>query len=108
MVCTEIVSEAQWGMYSQKPGVVVIDFFADWCKSCLEILPDYEKTSNEFTDVTFCKLDIDNDELDDIIEEQSIKTIPMFIILKDGDIMEQYIGRDINVLLQKLNTVVST
>lgn len=109
MTCVEIDNEMQWGMYSEKPGLVVVDMYADWCKSCLDIMPRYEKLPSIYPEVTFCKLDIDNDELEEIISlpEIDVKTIPMFVFFQDGELVDRYMGTDYTVLTQKVEQLSS-
>lgn len=106
----EIESEAQWGMYSQKPGISVIDLYATWCKSCIENMPEYEKLCTIYKDVSFCKLDIDNDELEDIISlpEINVKTIPMFLFIVDGEIEDRYMGTDMTCVRRIIDKITNT
>src|SRR6478735_3968987 len=41
--------------------VVVVDFWATWCKPCKESFPAYEKMSAEKPDVAFVGISIDED-----------------------------------------------
>ena len=44
--------------------IVLVDFWADWCGPCKRFAPIYEKASEEYSDITFAKLDTDaNQEL---------------------------------------------
>jgi thiol-disulfide isomerase/thioredoxin len=38
---------------------IVVDFSAAWCGPCRMISPEFEKLSNEFTNIVFLKIDID-------------------------------------------------
>ena len=45
-------------------NLVLIDFFAKWCGPCKMISPIVEELSNEINSVSFCKVDVDeNNEL---------------------------------------------
>ena len=44
---------------------MVIDFYATWCAPCSMLSPIVEKVSEEFEDVAFYKVDIDDNMADD-------------------------------------------
>lgn len=68
----------------------VIDFWAPWCGPCKMLGPIFEKVSEEYTDVQFVKIDID--EAQDLAEQFSIVSIPTLIIMKDGEVVDQQMG----------------
>ena len=40
-------------------GLILIDFFANWCAPCRMIAPILEELEGELADVKFCKVDVD-------------------------------------------------
>lgn len=87
-------------MYMERPGLTIMRFTADWCQSCHKIASDFESLSESYDKITFCQVDIDSIDLDDL--HISIEKIPLIIFLKDGDIIDRYIGTDITIIRQKL------
>jgi len=62
----------------------VIDFFATWCGPCKVIAPVYENLAQSFSNekIVFCKVDVENDSLDEVISSFKVQSMPTFIITK--------------------------
>lgn len=69
-------------------GIVVVDFFAEYCPSCIQMLPVFDAVSTEFVDVTFVK--VDTDQAIDIIDKYSVNKIPCILVFKDGKLTARY------------------
>lgn len=81
----------------------VVDFYADWCQSCVEMMPTVEEVAGEST-VPFYKVNID--EQVDMKEKCRIKAIPMLMFYKNGRAMEFLYGKNEKQKLeQKLNRI---
>lgn len=70
--------------------LVVIDFFATWCGPCKVIAPRVEELSKEMDDVVFLSVDVD--ESDDIVNEYNISTMPTFVFIREGKVLESFSG----------------
>lgn len=71
-------------------GVVLIDFWADWCGPCQRFSPIYEEASGRHDDVVFAKLDTEaNQEIAAALEIQSIPTLMGF---RDGALVFRQSG----------------
>ena len=73
-----------------RDGVTVADFYADWCGPCKMLGPVLETLSQELTDVTFIKVNVD-DEMD-LAQEYGIMSIPAVFLFKNGEAVAQSIG----------------
>lgn len=62
----------------------VIDFFATWCGPCKTVAPIYDKLAETFSDqkVVFCKMDVENDSLEQVIASFKVQSMPTFVIAK--------------------------
>ncbi|XP_076249166.1 thioredoxin-2 [Calliopsis andreniformis] len=70
--------------------LVVIDFFATWCGPCKMIGPKIEELAKSMPDVVFLKVDID--ECEDIAAEYEITSMPTFVFIKGGKVLETFSG----------------
>ncbi|XP_070168515.1 thioredoxin-2 [Polyergus mexicanus] len=77
-------------------SLVVIDFFAVWCGPCKMIGPLIEELSKEIQDVIFLKVDVD--ECEDIAAEYEITSMPTFIFIKEGKVLETFSGANFDRL----------
>ncbi|NFG23957.1 thioredoxin [Clostridium botulinum] len=72
-------------------GVVMVDFFADWCSPCKMLAPIFEEVSSEFNDkAKLFKLNVD--ESGEIAQKYGVFSIPTMIIFKDGKAVENLAG----------------
>lgn len=80
----KIVNEKEFDEIT-KQGVTLVDFFANWCGPCKMLSPILEDLDNEYPDVTFVKVDCDNEM--GLAERYGIMSIPAIFILKDGQVI---------------------
>ncbi len=83
-------------------GVVLVDFWATWCGPCQKQGPVLEQLSKVTQNVKIVKVDVDKAKK--VSYEAGIKSIPTLMIVKDGEIEEQWSGyTDLNTLKTKLS-----
>lgn len=63
-------------------GVVLVDFYADWCSPCRQMLTLLDGITAP--DLNFKILKINIDEYSDIASEYEVMSIPTLILFKDG------------------------
>jgi len=87
------VTELTNGKFEEftKKGLVLVDFFAEWCMPCLMMAPVIDDLSDKLSGkIKFGKLDVD--ENSDLSEKFQIHSIPNFILFKDGKLAERFVG----------------
>ena len=67
--------------------LVVINFSVVWCGPCRYIDPIYELMAEEYTQVEFCKVDVD--ESLEVAEHLRISAMPTFKFLKGREVVGQ-------------------
>jgi thioredoxin 1 len=73
-----------------KSGVVMVDFWAEWCGPCKMAGPIIEELSNTYAGkVTVAKLDVDAEP--ELSSSHGVLSIPTVILYKDG----QEVGRQV-------------
>lgn len=73
---------------SEKP--VLLDFFANWCAPCRMIAPIVEEIAEENPDVLVGKINVD--ESPELARAFGVVSIPLLVVLKDGEIIEKAVG----------------
>ncbi|MBP5599980.1 MAG: thioredoxin [Lachnospiraceae bacterium] len=73
---------------SDKP--VLVDFFATWCGPCKMMAPLVEELANTNSDIKVGKIDIDENE--DVAIEYKVRSIPTFILFKNGEEAKRHVG----------------
>eukprot|EP00299_Pterocystis_sp_00344_P018683 c9321_g1_i2.p1 GENE.c9321_g1_i2~~c9321_g1_i2.p1 ORF type:complete len:155 (-),score=33.05 c9321_g1_i2:82-546(-) len=81
---------------SSRGQLVVIDFTASWCGPCQSIAPVFEQLSNEFSHVTFVKVDVDANR--ETAASCQIKAMPTFQFYKDGHMIHSLTGANPSAL----------
>ncbi len=74
----------------QAGGLVVVDMYADWCGPCKMMAPVIDGLSEDYEDVKFCKLNVD--EADDVAAKYGVMSIPTFLFIKDGQLVKTIVG----------------
>ena len=71
-------------------GVVLVDFYAQWCGPCKMTGPIVEQLAEEMKEVKFVKVDVDQNQ--ELSSQYQVFSIPTFLIFKNGQVVNQFVG----------------
>lgn len=79
---------------------LVVDFWATWCGPCRAIAPIVEELANEYEGkIVVGKCDVE--ENDDIAMEFGIRNIPTILFIKNGEVVDKFVGATTKAKLQE-------
>ncbi len=84
-----IVTDDNFKNVIETHKLIMIDFWAEWCRPCKMFSPVIEEVSNE-TGIWLGKLNVDENQVK--TSEYSVNTIPTTILFKDGIRVKTIIG----------------
>ena len=70
--------------------VTLKDFYADWCGPCKTQDPILEELKEQWTDIEFEKIDVD--EKQEIANEYQVRSLPTLIVENDDGVVERFVG----------------
>ena len=69
---------------------LVVDFWAPWCGPCKALTPIIESISNDYPNVTFAKVNIEENR--GLAENNNVTSIPTLKFFKEGQAVKTQVG----------------
>ena len=73
-----------------KEGLVLVDFYADWCGPCQMLSPILEELAKKNKDLKIVKINVDDHQ--QLAIQNKVLSIPSIKIYKDGKLVNQTVG----------------
>lgn len=71
-------------------GLILIDFYADWCGPCKMMKPSLEQLAEEHDFFQIVQVDVE--ESKEIPEFFGITNIPTLVLYENGEVLDQKVG----------------
>ena len=84
-MATTALTAATFGPTVESDGIVLVDFWADWCGPCQRFAPVFEKAAAANPDIVFGKVDTEAEQA--LAAAARITSIPTLMAFKDGSLV---------------------
>ena len=103
-MATRHLTTGEFDGVAQGDGIVLVDFWADWCGPCVRFAPVFEAASEKHADITFAKVDTEAEQ--QLAIDFGIMSIPTIMAIRDGVVVFQRPGALTEASLESLITQV--
>ena len=84
------LNKNNFNMAKDSERVVLLDFYADWCGPCRMVSPIVDEIADENPQYFVGKINVDNEP--ELAQEFGVASIPMLVVMKNGNIANQSVG----------------
>lgn len=77
---------------NEQTGMVIIDFYADWCGPCKMIAPKFNKLAEKYPNIDFYKVNSDKKDTSEIARACEVSSLPSFCLFKGGKYITKTVG----------------
>ena len=105
-MAAEDVKEANWDQLLSQDGLIAADFWAPWCQFCVKLAPVFEEISNDYPEVKFVKVHVENEP--GIASKYGVQGIPVIKFFCKGMEVASVLGyRSKEQLTQDVKKIMS-
>ena len=84
------INQQEFENAKRNEGLLLLDFYADWCGPCKMVAPVVEEIAELRNDVFVAKINVDEEEA--LAEAFGVYSIPTLIVMKNGEVVRQTSG----------------
>ena len=84
------INKEEFEKMRNSEGVVLLDFYADWCGPCRMMAPILEAVAAEREDLIVAKVNVD--ESSELAARFGVMSIPTLVVLDDGEEIKRIVG----------------
>ena len=88
----KIHNESEFNDAIKTDKLIIVDFTASWCGPCRYIAPKFAELSNQYQNVLFLKVDVD--EVPKLPQIYEVAAFPTFKYLKNSKVVDKLEGAD--------------
>jgi thioredoxin 1 len=81
-MATQALTKTTFEPTVSNDGIVLVDFWASWCRPCVRFAPTFESASEAHPDVVFGKVDTEAEQ--ELAGAAGIRSIPTLMAFRDG------------------------
>jgi thioredoxin 1 len=96
----ENVTAAQVAQLQSEGKKILVQYTASWCGPCRALTPRLSNLSNKYTDVTFVKVDVDENM--EAAQELMISTVPTVMIYNGETLINRSTGANQDAVYAKI------
>ena len=99
MAVTDVTEKTFVDEVLMAPGLVIVDYWADWCAPCKQMAPILDELAAEFGEVKFVKVDTNSNP--NLAAEQGILSLPTLQFFQGGRVAKSLSGGKTKNALKK-------
>jgi len=99
------IDSKNWNEFISR-GVVLVDFYAEWCPPCLKVEQVLKKLAHEYENkVKICRFNVESDS--EIPRKFYVQLLPTLFIFKDGELISGIEGSaDVSSIKRLIESVI--
>jgi thioredoxin 1 len=79
---------------------LLVDYWAKWCGPCKSLIPRLELLEEQYPDVTFVKVDVDENM--DAALDLGIRTVPTIMIYNGEELVSRSLGANNDIVYKEI------